>query len=229
MSDCRLEVRKLHTGIVYDALRQIGVPEDEMLLSFSMRPLDTDSVSYGPAYTNMGRVVSKDEDYAELDAIRIEMYRQIKPGDVIVLKAGDSTVAHAGDITSLIYKKLGASGFVTDGLIRDGRRIRDLKFPCFCGGANPIDALGYWAITEYQQPIPMPGVRKHIVVNPGDYIYADSDGVIRIPKEIHTDFERLVVENLDREELCRQRILELENPSDVYGAVMHVFNEYGRW
>jgi len=229
MNKSKIDINELYTGIVYDALRQMGVPEDEMLLCHSLRPLDPDSVCYGPAFTNIGRVVSPDEDYGKLDAIRLEMYRLIRPNDVVVLKAGDKVVAHAGDITSLIYQKLGASGFVTDGLIRDGRRIRELGFPCFCEGSNPIDALGYWAITEYQVPIPMPGLRKDVVVYPGDYIYADSDGVMRIPKERHEEFEDVLLANYKREEACRQRFLEVTKPSEVFDAVTDVFEEHGRW
>jgi regulator of RNase E activity RraA len=157
------------------------------------------------------------------------MYRLIQPGDVVVLQAGDQSVAHAGDITSLIYQKLGAQGFITDGLIRDGRRIRDLDFPCFCKGANPIDALGYWAITNYNKPISMPGLRKDVIVFPGDYIYADSDGVILIPRERHEEFESVVIENFDREEACRERFLKIQSPGEVYQAVREVFEKHGRW
>lgn len=225
----KLSKEILYTGIVYDTLRQMGLAEEDFLLHPSIKPLDQSSVTYGPAFTNSGRVVTKDENYADLDAIRLEMYRLIKPDDVIVLRAFDTTVAHAGDITSLIYQKLGASGFVTDGLIRDGRRIRELSFPCFCTGANPIDALGYWAITEYQKPTPMPGIRRDIIINPGDYIYADIDGTIKIPQELLSDFEELLYKNFQREQKCRDRFVKIQSPSEVYSTVKSVFDEEGRW
>ena len=86
------------------------------------------------------------------------MYKAIKPGEVVMLEANDSYCAHAGDITCLIYKKLMAVGFITDGIVRDTSRIRADNYPCFSTNSNPIDALDYWGITEYQIPISMPGI-----------------------------------------------------------------------
>ena len=143
MLNRKLDKSKLYGGIVYDALMQMNLEEDDFLLHSSIKPLNADSVCYGPAFTNSGKIVRKDENYSALDAIRLEMYKAIRPNDVIVLRAFDKKVAHAGDITSIIYQKLGASGFITEGFIRDGRHIRELNFPCFCSGSNPIDALGY--------------------------------------------------------------------------------------
>ncbi len=219
----------LYAGIVYDSLRQMGLPDRAFLLDPRIRPLDPDSRCFGPVFTNRGRLVRKDEDYAAADAIRVEMYRKIKPGQVVVLEAGDDYCAHAGDITSLIYSKLDVKGFVTDGLVRDSARIRRLDFPCFCRGTNPIDALDYWAITDVDSEISLPGLSGRVAVSPGDWVFADADGVLRIPGERLGDFDEIVEKNLGREEECRRAVNQASGPGQVYGIVRKAFDEQGRW
>lgn len=223
-------MKQLYSGIVYDTMRQLGYKDNEFLLSSRIRPLDLESWCYGPAFTNWGRRTTKKENYEILDAIRLKMYKIIKPGDVIVLQANDDYCAHAGDISCLIYKKVGAIGLITDGIVRDSRRIRELDFPCFCLETNPIDALSYWAITKYQSPIFLPGIDKSTIeINPGDFIYADCDGVIRIPKSKKTKFEKLVFKNLKRENKCRKTFTAIKTPPEAFTAVKKAFEKYGRW
>lgn len=223
------DTEHLYAGIVYDTLRELGLSDDEFIISSEIRPLDPMSACYGPAFTNVGHVVKPDDDYANLDKIRLEMYKIIQPGDIIVLQANDRTVAHAGDITCMIYDKLGTQGFITDGIVRDSRHIMNNNYPCFCSSTNPIDALDYWAITDYHVTITMPGLHRRITVEPGDMIYADNDAVIRISRTLKEEFERMLIKNLKREEQCRQAFIAIERSEDVYNRVLEVFNKLGRW
>lgn len=219
----------LYAGLVYDSLRQMGLQDRAFLLDPRVRPLDHDSRCFGPVFTNRGRLVRKDEDYGAADEIRVEMYRQIQPGQVVVLEAGDDYCAHAGDITSLIYSKLGVKGFVTDGLVRDSARIRKLGLPCFCRGTNPIDALDYWAITDVDCEISLPGLSGRIAVSPGDWVFGDADGVLLVPGGRVAEFNEIVERNLGREEECRRAVTGAASPAQVYGLVRKAFDEHGRW
>lgn len=224
-----INLEELSSGIVYDTMRKLGLRHDEFLISPSIRPLNHEQFCYGPVFTNRGQQVTTQEDYASLKGIHIEMYRYIQPGSIVVLEANDNFVAHSGDITCLIYKKLGVSGFITDGIVRDSNRIIKDKFPCFCLGTNPIEGLDYWAITEYEVPIFLPGLHNKISIEPGDYIYADQDGVIRIPKELLQDFESSLLVLLYKEEKFRDAINAAQSSEQVNSVVNSIFAKEGRW
>jgi len=89
---------------------------------------------------------------------------------------GGQTVAAAGDMTLSMMRNKGGVGFVTDGPMRDLAGIRDLGLPAWCSGLNPNSPyatgpgrVGYGASVGGQ------------VVNSGDIIVADENGVVVIP------------------------------------------------
>ncbi len=99
-----------------------------------------------------------------------------KPGDVVVIDSKSSTAA-LGDLISTKARHRGIAGFVVDGLIRDLSDIRDLgDFPVFARGVTPIGPL-HRGPGEINYPIAAGGV----VVEPGDIIVADSNGVVVVP------------------------------------------------
>jgi regulator of RNase E activity RraA len=104
-----------------------------------------------------------------------------KPGDVIVIDtSGSSMGAVLGDLVSTKARHRGVAGFVVDGLIRDLPGIRDLgDFPVFARGVTPIGPL-HRGPGEINYPISAGG----IVVNPGDLIVGDLNGVVVVPREI---------------------------------------------
>jgi len=113
-----------------------------------------------------------------------------QPGDVIVVDAGGSPVtAVMGELVSLKARHRGIAGFVVDGLIRDVIAIREMgDFPVFARGVTPIGPL-HRGPGEINHPICAGG----IVVNPGDIIVGDLNGVVVIPREIASDLlQRLI-------------------------------------
>jgi regulator of RNase E activity RraA len=113
-----------------------------------------------------------------------------QPGDVIVVNtSGSNASAVLGELVSLKARHRGVAGFVVDGLIRDVTAIRALgDFPVFARGVTPIGPL-HRGPGELNYPICAGGV----VVNPGDIIVGDPNGVVCIPSEIAAQLlERLV-------------------------------------
>ena len=103
---------------------------------------------------------------------------------------------------------------MTDGLCRDVRIIRELKFPVFCGGIGPLDSRGRGKMLEIDCPIECGGVRIH----PGDIVFGDVDGVVVIPQGIEDEvfdaaFKKVDGENRSRVELLNGRLL-----ADVYAT-----------
>lgn len=100
-----------------------------------------------------------------------------RPGDVIVVEAGDDEMAVAGGNVCAIAQRNGVVGLVVDGVIRDVVESREHRFPLFARGASPIPAkrVGEGGMNVQ---IRCGGV----VVNPGDVIVADEEGIVVIPR-----------------------------------------------
>ncbi len=105
----------------------------------------------------------------------------VQPGDVVVVDASSSTMtAVLGDLISMKARHRGIAGFVVDGLVRDLPAILRLgDFPVFARGVTPIGPL-HRGPGEINYPISVGG----IVVNPGDVIIGDLNGVVVVPREL---------------------------------------------
>jgi len=102
-----------------------------------------------------------------------------RPGDVLVVDAcGDLHNAVVGGILSFCAANLGLAGVVLDGAIRDVAEIRAHEFPVYARGVThrgPYkDGPG-----EINVPVTVGGM----VVNPGDIVCGDQDGLLAIPND----------------------------------------------
>ena len=101
-----------------------------------------------------------------------------RPGDVLVVGSqGSPDVAVFGEITSTEAKLKGLAGLVTDGWVRDIEGIRKIGFPVFARGTSPRVA-GRGSLGEVNVPTNCGG----IVVEPGDIVVGDADGVVVVPR-----------------------------------------------
>jgi regulator of RNase E activity RraA len=101
----------------------------------------------------------------------------IQPDDILVINAfGYPGRAIMGDNLAQRFDVFGAVGAVVDGYVRDRDIIAELGFPVFARGLTPA---GPWKNGPgvIGEPVAIGGV----VVNPGDIVAADSDGIIVIP------------------------------------------------
>jgi regulator of RNase E activity RraA len=101
-----------------------------------------------------------------------------RPGDVLLIDAGgDLQNAVVGGILTFYAAHIGLSGVVIDGAIRDVAEIRAQEFPVYARGVThrgPYkDGPG-----EINVPISVGGM----VVNPGDIVVGDQDGLLAIPQ-----------------------------------------------
>lgn len=102
-----------------------------------------------------------------------------QPGDVIVISGGfDMTLSVWGGIMSTMARKKGIAGVVTDGLVRDVAETRACGLPVFSIGLTPVGPTKE-GVGQINLPISCGGV----VVNPGDIVVGDEDGVVVVRKE----------------------------------------------
>lgn len=103
-----------------------------------------------------------------------------EPGDVLVVDAGgDKTNAVFGEVMLRLALKKGITGVVINGAIRDVNAFSQSSFPIYACGVThrgPYkDGPG-----EINVPIQLDGM----VVNPGDLVVGDEDGIVTIPNQI---------------------------------------------
>ncbi len=100
-----------------------------------------------------------------------------RPGDVIVVEAGDDEMAVAGGNVCAIAQRNGVAALVVDGVIRDVVESRENRFPVFARGASPIPAkrVGDGGMNVQVRC-------GGVVVNPGDVVVADEEGIVVIPR-----------------------------------------------
>jgi regulator of RNase E activity RraA len=161
------EVVKGYQGLATTAIADII--DLSCVMRYALHPLwlDIGRIA-GPAFT----VRTARHDNLMLHAA---IYRA-EPGDVIVVEAGDDAMAVAGGNVCAIAQKRGVAGFVIDGVIRDIGESRDKNFPLFARGRSPIPGSKEGP-GEINHPIRCGGV----VVQPGDVVIADDEGIVVVP------------------------------------------------
>ena len=114
-------------------------------------------------------------------------FEQAGPGDVIVMEAMRTTLMSVGgDIKFLRLKQRGVDGLICDGGIRDMNTVKDYGISLW--GLGRTAALGTQVGFPYtaNDAISVDGV----LVRPGDYLVADDDGVVVIPRSIAPEIAR---------------------------------------
>ncbi len=109
-----------------------------------------------------------------------EALELVRPGDVVVVDGGgDISRALVGEIMTTIGQVRGAAGFVIDGAVRDAAALAHSDFPCFARAA--IHRGPYKnGPGEINVPVSIGG----LVIEPGDIVVGDADGVVAFPQAI---------------------------------------------
>lgn len=158
------QLRDLGAATVYEAQGAKGA------LDHGVKPIDPSVKLAGPAYT---------VDCRPADNLMLHYaVQKARPGDVLVVDAKAFMEAGPwGDVLTIQAMKIGIAGLVINGCVRDASLIIELGFPVFCRGLS-IKGTGK------NQPgkVGVPVLIGDVVINPGDIIVGDRDGIVVVPQ-----------------------------------------------
>jgi len=201
-------LQTLNAAVLSDVLDSLGLMQQAM--KPFMRPLDDSLQLIGRARTGLYMPVYEHRAGENPYEVEIALVDDLKPHDVVVLACGGPTdrIAPWGELLSTACVARGAAGCVTDGLVRDVRQIRAMRFPVIAGGIGPLDTKGRARMVERDVPVLCAGA----TVRPGDIVFGDVDGVVVIPHEHEAEViaraaEKVSGENRSRDALQRGELL----------------------
>jgi len=206
---------KLYVAAVCDILDTLGFRQQAM--HQRIRPLLLDIRNCG--FVGRARTVRwMDTDYvitADPYGLELEVMDSLKPGDVVVHSTDFSgTNAPWGELMSTVAKRNGAVGCVCDSQIRDCVRIIEMGFPVYYAGIRPLDSQGRARVMAYDVPVRC----GEVVVQPGELVFADFDGVVVVPIAVEKEVLSLALEKVGKESASRQALLNGQSLRDVYAT-----------
>lgn len=204
-------LQNCYTGVVHDIMRAMGLKD--FTLPPELRPILPGQPMAGPAFTIEGRVDrNADPHETLLGWTGLLSQAKSKPGHVWVCQTNTDYVALMGELSAETLLRFGLRGCVIDGLVRDTKFLIDMKFQTWCRGFTPRDIVGYWLpkATDVEVRI------GDVWIAPGDYMVADMDGCIRVPKAIATDVIAKAESAMGTENQIRTAILAGMDPKEAY-------------
>ncbi|MFE1980118.1 fumarylacetoacetate hydrolase family protein [Streptomyces mirabilis] len=180
--DKRIEegLRSVAVATLSAQLRARGLPHMSI---DGVRPTLPDRTMVGVAHTLRYLPLREDlfKKYGNGMNAQKRAIEELRPGHVLVMDARrDTSAGTLGDILALRAQMRGAAGVVTDGGLRDSAAVTELGLPVYHGGEHP-SVLGRRHVPwDTGVPIACGGA----LVQPGDLIVGDADGVVVVPPEL---------------------------------------------
>lgn len=130
---------------------------------------------------------------------KVHFADSITEGSVVFISQPKGLISACwGGLMSTRATKLGAEGVVIDGRFRDINEHRELNIGLFARGISSLGSNTFTRSSEINSPVTYTNAEVEngeVVINPGDIIVGDADGVVAVPVDAVSDCI----------DLCRER------------------------
>jgi regulator of RNase E activity RraA len=213
--------QELFTCVVGDVMDKMGL--QHQFLPPRIHPLRPDMVLVGRAMPVLGVDVFQEKVAGTNNQLMqkpfgmmLEALDNLNANEVYVSTGSSPRNALWGELMSTRALKLGATGAVLNGYIRDTKAVLNLNFPAFCWGSYAQDSAPRYKVVDFGIAIEIGGIR----IRPGDFLFGDIDGVCVVPVEAAEEVFSKAVEKARGEKLVKKA---LEQGSSAVAA----FEKYG--
>lgn len=202
----------LYSGILSDVLDGMGYRNQA--IGMAIKPLNDETVIFGPAFTSIGTQVYTMPENPLIAQCKV--VDQLSEGEIYVLKTrGEYNCAVFGELFATAVNQRGGAGVLLDAYARDSKFLKEMDFPLFYRGTDPRTSKGRCEINECQIPVEIEGV----VINPGDLIFADVDGIVIIPKDIAGKVLDEALKTIEKENQVRGGLINGDSLEKVYTEI----------
>jgi regulator of RNase E activity RraA len=214
--------KELFTAVIGDIMDKLGLLNQ--FLPPQIQPLRADMTIVGRAMPVLEADVIESSEVGHNPVLRkpfglmLEALDDLKRNEVYICTGASPSYALWGELMSVRATQLGAVGAVVNGYSRDTNGILEMNFPTFSYGSYAKDQAPRGKVIDFRTPIEMNGV----VINSGDYVIGDRDGVCIVPKEASEEVFRLAFEKARGEKVVFQKIKEgmaAKEAFEIYGIM----------
>jgi 4-hydroxy-4-methyl-2-oxoglutarate aldolase len=137
-------------------------------------------------------------------------------GDIIVVDAGgDTETSVCGGLMGGLALNRGIRGMIVDGAGRDIDELEDIGWPIWTRAITPRGTHTMFSARKDELSINVPVSCGGILVRPGDFVVADTIGVVVVPLEKATEIVELAREQAEREEATRTWVKQGKTVEDL--------------
>jgi 4-hydroxy-4-methyl-2-oxoglutarate aldolase len=135
-------------------------------------------------------------------------------GDILVVNVGlGYEFGYWGEITTTAAIEAGLGGLVINGCVRDSDRLAELPFPIFSRG---FCIHGTGKDKTAKGLLNVPTRIGDVIVNPGDLVVGDNDGVLVIPKDRITEILEIAQLREEKEQAFIRELKSGKSTLDLY-------------
>lgn len=133
---------------------------------------------------------------------QLEQFEQLPGPAMVVFQDLDDPPAAAvfGEVMCSTYQAFGSAGLITNGAGRDLEQVRALKYSVFTG--STICSHGYCHMLHLGLPVRVGG----LMVNQGDLLHGDANGVTSIPLDIAAEVADVAEEFIAAEDIVMKYV-----------------------